>query len=43
MTDPQEAARVACPFCGTRVMRDATLCFSCWHNLESIPDDDRHQ
>ncbi len=33
ITDPREATRVACPFCGTRVMLDATLCLSCWHHL----------
>ncbi len=34
--DPREATRVACPFCATRVMRDATLCFSCWHKLDLV-------
>ena len=34
VTDPREAARVACPFCAARVMRAATLCFSCWRTLE---------
>jgi len=29
-----DAARVACPFCGHRVMRAATLCASCWHKLD---------
>jgi hypothetical protein len=33
VTDPREATRVACPFCGARVMREATLCFSCWRRL----------
>jgi len=30
VADPREGTRVACAFCGARVMRDATLCFSCW-------------
>ncbi len=34
VTDPREATRVACPFCASRVMRDATRCFSCWRKLE---------
>ena len=29
-----DAARVACPFCGNRVMRAATLCGSCWRKLD---------
>jgi hypothetical protein len=29
-----DAARVACPFCGNRVMRTATLCSSCWRKLD---------
>ena len=29
-----DAARTACPFCGSRVMRAATLCGSCWHRLD---------
>ncbi len=33
VTDPRDAMRVACPYCGTRVMPDATLCLSCWHQL----------
>ena len=33
VVDPREAARVACPHCGYRVMSDATLCLSCWHKL----------
>jgi hypothetical protein len=28
-----DAARVACPFCGSRVMRSATLCGACWRKL----------
>jgi hypothetical protein len=28
-----DAARTACPFCGSRVMRAATLCGSCWRKL----------
>lgn len=28
-----DAARVACPFCGNRVLRTAALCGSCWHKL----------
>jgi len=28
------AARVACRFCGNRVVRAATLCGSCWHQLD---------
>jgi hypothetical protein len=34
VTDPREAGRVACPFCAARVMRAATLCFSCWRKIE---------
>ena len=30
VVDPREATRVACSFCGARIMRDATLGFSCW-------------
>jgi hypothetical protein len=33
VADPREAARVACPFCGYRVMSDATLCLACWRKL----------
>ncbi len=29
-----DGARVACPFCGNRVMRAATLCGSCWRKLD---------
>jgi len=34
VADPREAGRVACPFCAARVMRAATLCFSCWRRIE---------
>jgi hypothetical protein len=33
VADPRDATRVACPFCGARVMREATLCFSCWRRV----------
>jgi|SRR5579871_4043522 len=29
-----DAARTACPFCGSLVMRAATLCGGCWHKLD---------
>ena len=29
-----DAARADCPFCGSRVMRTAALCGSCWHKLD---------
>ena len=29
-----DAARTACPFCGSPVMRAATVCGSCWHKLD---------
>jgi hypothetical protein len=29
-----DAARVACPFCGNRVIREATLCGFCWRKLD---------
>jgi hypothetical protein len=29
-----DAARSPCPFCGSRVMRAATLCGACWHKLD---------
>ncbi len=31
---PDVASGVACPFCGNRVMRAATLCGSCWRKLD---------
>ena len=36
--DPNGAdgARVACPFCASRVMRAATLCASCWRKLAPV-------
>jgi DNA-directed RNA polymerase subunit RPC12/RpoP len=34
VADPREAARVACPYCGYRIMSDATLCLSCWRKLD---------
>jgi len=33
MPSPRDDGRVACPTCGSRVMRDATLCLSCWRTL----------
>jgi len=34
VADPREVARVGCPYCGFRVMSDATLCLSCWRKLD---------
>jgi hypothetical protein len=31
--DAVDAARVACPFCRSRVMRAASLCGACWRKL----------
>lgn len=36
VTDPREAQRVACRYCAYRVMRDATLCLSCWRKLDPV-------
>ena len=34
--DAADGARIACPFCGSRVMRAATLCGSCWRKLSPV-------
>ena len=34
--DASDGARIACPFCGSRVMRAATLCGSCWRKLSPV-------
>lgn len=31
----EDSARIACPSCGSRVMRAATLCGSCWRKLDA--------
>ena len=41
VTDPREAERVACRFCGYQVMSDATLCLFCWRKLDPMVDKRR--
>lgn len=37
-----DAPRIACSFCGNRVLRTATLCGSCWHKLAPAEKPDDH-